>query len=255
MDPVDIDAALNLGRALLALGRADDAVPHLESATQAFAEGRPRGWYRLVPLDLAEAYIRAGRARDAEVLLRETAPAIETCRLARPRTRLARVRGLLAAEAKVDAAFGAVLASLEDRAQPFERARGELSWGERLRAVGRGPEAVAHLEHALAHFEALGAVGWASRARAELEAVTGAPRTPQPRRTDVLTAQELRVSSYAAAGMRNREIAATLYLSPRTVESYLQSSYRKLGVSNRTQLAGVLAADGIRPPNPVPQVP
>jgi DNA-binding NarL/FixJ family response regulator len=47
--------------------------------------------------------------------------------------------------------------------------------------------------------------------------------------------------------MRDREIAAKLYLSPRTVESYLQSAYRKLGVSNRTQLAGVLAAEGIRP--------
>jgi DNA-binding NarL/FixJ family response regulator len=46
--------------------------------------------------------------------------------------------------------------------------------------------------------------------------------------------------------MRDREIAAKLYLSPRTVESYLQSAYRKLGVSNRTQLAGVLAAEGIR---------
>jgi DNA-binding CsgD family transcriptional regulator len=254
-DPISVDAELNLGRALLAVCRAGDAVPHLETAAQAFAEGRPRGWYRLVPLDLAEAYIGSGRAKDAEALLRESAPAIETCRLSRAQTRLARVRGLLASEAKVDTAFGAVLASLEEKAQPFERARGELCWGERLRAIGRAPDAVAHLEHALAHFEALGAVGWAGRARAGLEAVTGAPRAPQPRRTDVLTAQELRVSSYAAAGMRNREIAATLYLSPRTVESYLQTSYRKLGVSNRTQLAGVLAADGIRPPDPVQQVP
>jgi DNA-binding CsgD family transcriptional regulator len=59
--------------------------------------------------------------------------------------------------------------------------------------------------------------------------------------------------------MRDREIAALLYLSPRTVESYLQIAYRKLSVSNRTQLAGVLAADGIRPvgtpAGPVPQVP
>jgi len=59
--------------------------------------------------------------------------------------------------------------------------------------------------------------------------------------------------------MRDREIAALFYLSPRTVESYLHSAYRKLGVSNRTQLAGVLAADGIRPvgvpARPVPQDP
>ena len=55
------------------------------------------------------------------------------------------------------------------------------------------------------------------------------------------------MAGHAAAGMRDREIAALLYLSPRTVESYLHSAYRKLGVSNRTQLAGILAADGVRP--------
>jgi DNA-binding NarL/FixJ family response regulator len=59
--------------------------------------------------------------------------------------------------------------------------------------------------------------------------------------------------------MRDREIAAALYLSPRTVESHLQSAYSKLEVSNRTQLAAVLAADGVRPlatpVDSVPQIP
>ena len=64
------------------------------------------------------------------------------------------------------------------------------------------------------------------------------------------------MSQHAAAGLRDREIAALLYLSPRTVESYLHSAYRKLDVSNRTQLAGVLASDGIAPiADPVAQVP
>ena len=68
-----------------------------------------------------------------------------------------------------------------------------------------------------------------------------------PRRTDALTTQELRIARHAAGGMRDREIAAALYLSPRTVHSHLQHAYRKLDVANRTQLAGMLAADGIRP--------
>ena len=71
----------------------------------------------------------------------------------------------------------------------------------------------------------------------------------------MLTAQELRIARHAAGGMRDREIAAALYLSPRTVESHLQSAYRKLDVSNRTQLTGVLAADGIAPLEPVAKDP
>jgi DNA-binding CsgD family transcriptional regulator len=245
--PGSVDRELYLGRALLATGRPDEAVPHLETAARAMSEGRPRGWYRFVPLDLAEAYVGAGRPRDAEALLREEAPAIERCRLVRPRADLARVRALLAAEAKIDSSFGQARALLDEAPHRLERARVELCWGERLRRAGRAVDASSHLEHALARFEALGAVGWAERARGELESATGSPRAAQPRRTDVLTAQELRVSRHAASGLRDRAIAAALYLSPRTVESYLQNAYRKLGVSNRTQLAGVLAADGVRP--------
>jgi DNA-binding CsgD family transcriptional regulator len=210
-----------------------------------FSGGGPRSWYRLVPLDLAEAYVGAGQSRAAEALLRELEPGIEACRLVRPRARLARIRALLVSEARVDAAFAAALPLLEEAPQHLERARVELNWGERLRAAGRSADAVAHLEHALARFEALGAVGWADRARSQLAAASGTVRPAQPRRTDILTPQELRVARHAAEGLRDREIAARLFLSPRTVESYLHSTYGKLGVANRTQLAGILAAEGI----------
>jgi DNA-binding CsgD family transcriptional regulator len=56
------------------------------------------------------------------------------------------------------------------------------------------------------------------------------------------------VARHAASGLRDREIAALLYLSPRTVSSYLASAYRKVGVANRTQLAAVLAAEGVEDP-------
>jgi DNA-binding CsgD family transcriptional regulator len=255
-EQLQLDDELNLGRALLAQSEPDKAIPHLERAERAFREQQPRAWYRLVPLDLAEAYAGARRPSDADAVLRGAAPAISGGPLVRPRARLARVRGLLAPEAKIDATFAQALALLDDVPQHLERARTELNWGERLRGAGREIDAVPHLEHALARFEALGADGWAARTRSELEAATGARRPTQPRRTDVLTAQELRVSQHAAAGLRDREIAALLYLSPRTVESYLHSAYRKLDVSNRTQLAGVLASDGITPiAGPVAQVP
>lgn len=242
---LDSNAALHLGRSLLALGRFEEAAAHLEVAAAAFSPGTPRAWYRFVPLDLAEAFAATGRRTDAEVLVRDAAPGIEGCRLVRPRARLARLRALLGPERAIDAAFTRAASLLEDVPHVLEQARIELCWGERKRECGRSGDAVPHLERALARFKLLGAVGWSDRAGRELEAATGSPRTIQPRRTDVLTAQELRVARHAAGGMRDREIAASLYLSPRTVESYLQSAYRKLGVSNRTQLAGVLAADGI----------
>jgi DNA-binding CsgD family transcriptional regulator len=239
---------LPIGFALSACRDYARAIERLEPVVPVFRTGFPRAWYHLLPVELAEAYLGAGRARDAETLLREAAPGIESCMLVRPRAKLARVQSLLAPEAKIDASFAQALTLLEAVPQPFERARVELCWGERLRSAGRSDEAAPHLEHALAHFEALGAVGWSERARAELETATGSTRPAQPRRTDVLTPQELRVARHAAGGLRDREIAAALFLSPRTVESYLQSAYRKLDVSNRTQLTGVLAADGISPP-------
>ncbi len=172
---------------------------------------------------------------------------IESAPLVRPKARLERARALLVPEARIDGAFGAALTLLEQAPNPHEQARVELLWGERLRRAGRSADAIAHLERALVHFNALQASGWAERARNELAAASGVERRPERRRTDELTAQELRVARHAAGGLLNREIAALLYLSPRTVETHLQRAYRKLDVSNRTQLAGVLAADGVRP--------
>ena len=235
------------GFACLACGRLEEAISYLETAVPFLDAGPSRVWYHLIPLELAEAYVGVGRKRDAETLIRQAAPGIEACALIRPKAKLARVRGLVAPESKLDAAFAAVLVLLENVPQHLERARVELSWGESLRRAGRTADGVLHLEHALARFEALAAVGWAERTRRELELATGSVHPALPRRTDALTTQELRIARHAAGGMRDREIAAALYLSPRTVHSHLQHAYRKLDVANRTQLAGMLAADGIRP--------
>jgi DNA-binding CsgD family transcriptional regulator len=256
---VELYVRTAVGTALVACARYTEAIERLELARQTTDIVIARTWYHLTPLELAEAYVRVGRRKDAEAVLRAVADGIEGCPLVRAQIKLARVRGLLAREGEIDAAFGSVLALLEEVPQHLEHARVELCWGEQLVRGGRSTDAVAHLERALARFEALGADGWAGRARVGLEAASGTARLAQPRRTDALTAQELRVSRHAASGMRDRDIAARLYLSPRTIESYLSSAYRKLGVSNRTQLAGVLASDGVRPvgvaADPVDEVP
>jgi DNA-binding NarL/FixJ family response regulator len=236
-----------LGWAYLAGGRFQEAIACLETASTYIHTGPARAWYHLVPLELAEAYLGAGRKKDGERLLRKVAGEVEGCPLVRPKAKLARVRALAASDTSFEAAVAQALGLLEQVPQQLERARVELGWGERLRRSNRAAEATEHLEHALARFEAIGATGWADRARRELEVASGKARQAQPRRTDLLSAQELRIAQHAAAGMRDREIAAALYLSPRTVEFHLQQAYRKLDVSNRTQLAAVLAGDGVRP--------
>jgi DNA-binding NarL/FixJ family response regulator len=104
-------------------------------------------------------------------------------------------------------------------------------------------DARAHLTTALRVFEDLGSAPWAARARAELGA-TGAA-TPRPAASDVftdLTPQELHITQLAAQGLSNRDIAAQLFLSPRTVAYHLYKAYPKLGVSSRADLAGLQRA-------------
>jgi DNA-binding NarL/FixJ family response regulator len=65
--------------------------------------------------------------------------------------------------------------------------------------------------------------------------------TPRATADDELTPSELRIAELAAGGTSNREIAATLFLSVRTVETHLTSAYRRLGISSRHELADALA--------------
>ena len=88
----------------------------------------------------------------------------------------------------------------------------------------------------------LGAEPWARRARHELRA-TGLATPPRQRQASGdLTAHELRIGLLVADGMTNREVAAALFLSPKTIEFHLAQIFRKLGLRSRTQLARALTA-------------
>ena len=86
-------------------------------------------------------------------------------------------------------------------------------------------------------FERIGAALWAERMRAELRRISGRAATP-----GALTPAEDRVAALVAQGKSNREVAATLFLSDRTVEGHLSRVFGKLGIRHRTELAGALAA-------------
>jgi ATP/maltotriose-dependent transcriptional regulator MalT len=122
-------------------------------------------------------------------------------------------------------------------ARPFERARTELAFGEFLRRARRPRLARAHLRAALDGFEVLGAELWAERARVELRASGQTARRRVADTRDQLTEQELQVAHFVAQGLSNREVAAQLFLSPRTIAAHLRNIFRKLGISSRTELA------------------
>ena len=119
---------------------------------------------------------------------------------------------------------------------PFERARTLYGRGQAHRRAGHRRDARTDLEAASAIFTELGAKAWLNLATLELGRIGGRPPTGS-----ALTTSERRVAERAAAGQSNRDIAAALMISIRTVESQLSAVYRKLDVRSRTQLAARLA--------------
>jgi len=132
----------------------------------------------------------------------------------------------------------------------FPRARVRLSSGSILRRLGHRVDARASLREAETDFATLGAAPWLARTQDELRA-SGATLRSGAARDDALTASETRVATAAAAGLSNKEIAATLFLSSKTVEFHLGRIYRKLGLRNRSDLVRLLLtapADNDPPP-------
>jgi DNA-binding CsgD family transcriptional regulator len=117
---------------------------------------------------------------------------------------------------------------------PFGRAQALLSLGVVRRRDRKKRLARDALAGALGIFEACGAEGWAERARSELGVVGGR------RRQEGLTPAEQRVATLVAQGRTNREVASTLVLGERTVETHLTHIYAKLGIRSRTELARTL---------------
>jgi DNA-binding NarL/FixJ family response regulator len=140
---------------------------------------------------------------------------------------------LTADDAAADAAFEL---AYELHTDPFGSARTRLLHGSRLRRAGRRVAAREQLRVAAAGFDALGMDGWTARATAELAATGQRPRRG-PRDGDQLTSQETRVALLVARGLSNRDVAAALFVSPRTVEHHVSSVLRKRGLHSRTELA------------------
>ena len=200
--------------------------------------------------DAIEALVDAGRLDDAATALDSYQDAAALLGRRRGLAAAHRCRGLLlAAQGDVAGAAREHEAAVEHSAggdTPFEHARALLALGTVQRRSKRRREARATLEAALATFEGLGAELWAERTRGELKRISGRAATP-----GALTPAEERVAALVAEGKTNREVAAALYLSERTVEGHLSHVFGKLGVRSRTELARALAAEqGVASSNP-----
>ena len=235
-------AAHHVG-SVAALGRGDfeDAYQHATAISPAgvLASHVPLALWVL--MDLVEAAVRTGRHTEAAAHV----TAMRDAGIAAISPRLA----LLAAGSEAIATpdgnglglFEEALAIPGVDRFPFDLARVQFLYGERLRRARSTKESRPHLAAALEIFERLGARPWASRAARELQA-TGQTNAcaDQPAR-DSLTPQERQIAMLAAAGLSNKEIGQRLFLSHRTVGAHLYQIFPKLGITTRAALRDALA--------------
>ena len=231
-------------RALAALARADFEEAYRE-ASKISPPGRLASHQTTVlssALALVEAAARSGHRREAAA----HAAALRQAKVGVISARLALVERAAAATAAPDAAavslFEQALATPAVDRWPFDVARVQLAFGERLRRIKATRQARLHLSAALQTFERLGAEPWSSRAANELRA-SGETRPPAgDRDRDALTPQEREIAELAAGGLTNKEIGQRLFLSHRTVSGHLHRLFPKLGITSRAALRDALAS-------------
>ena len=231
-------AAVSWGRAELALARGrwnealEDLVPISESG--------PGFSHPLIALasapSLAEAARRVGRPELAEKARATIEPWIGNTSPGHALPLLERTLALEAEGTEAEAHFEEALRLLEGEINEYHRARTELLYGEHLRRERKRSEAREHLRAALRGFERLGAAPWVERTAGELRATGETARRRDPSTLGQLTPQEQQIARLVAEGASNKDVAAQLFLSPRTVEYHLRKVFQKLGIASRAEL-------------------
>ena len=200
----------------------------------------PPGFGNRVLPDIVEAAERSGENDAAHAALARLAERATASGTPWALGVLARSRALLARPAEAESFYRQALAHLSGTLVSTEVARSQLLYGEWLRRRKRRRDARSQLRAACAAFDAMGAVAFARRTRAELLAAGDRPDQPAERPGLDLTPQEMQVSRLAAAGATNAEIATHLFVTTSTVEYHLSKVFRKLGITSRRQLAAAL---------------
>jgi DNA-binding CsgD family transcriptional regulator len=223
-----------LGQLELTLGRPGEATDRLLLVTALERpESNPLIGLWSIP-DLIEAAARSERLDETVDRFDRYADWVQHSPSPARLSVLARCRAL-AGEGDVRGQFEAALAP-DATLSPFLQARTELLYGEWLRRGRQRREARRHLRRAAELFRQVGVPPWEERAAAELRATGEKARRRDPSTLDQLTPQELQIAGLVADGMTNRQVAAQLYLSPRTIDYHLRKVFSKLGIASRTEL-------------------
>lgn len=222
-----------LGLLDLALGRPEVAADRLERLLETTAHPMIR---LSVAADFVEAAARAeapDRAGDVVALMARWADSNGS---AAARAVAARCRAVVCRSDEAVALFEQCLRLVEGHGSSLDRARTHLLLGEHLRRARQRAQARPHLRAAWDLFDRLGAVPWAERARTELRATGESARSRRSSGTEQLTPQERHIAALVAEGASSKQVAAQLFLSPRTVDYHLRKVFTKTGISSRTQL-------------------
>ncbi len=251
--PAEQFARAALGHLELSLGRPAAAEEAFRPLTEFVRDEHivEPGAIRFVP-DHVESLLGLGYERDVADLLAWYEDNARRLSRTSALAAAARCRGLLAA-AKADlrralAELERSLALLDQAPVPLERGRTLLALGAAHRRAKHKRAARESLGAALEVFEGMGAHAWARCARTELERIGG--RSPSG---GALTPTERRVAGLVAEGLATKQVAAALFVSPKTVEGHLSRIYSKLGVHSRTELAHRLVSAADRKPPPIAQ--
>jgi DNA-binding CsgD family transcriptional regulator len=218
------------------LGRYETALAEAQAAAQAPVTHISM---RALP-ELIEAASRTGQTRLAEDALGRLAEATSVGQTDWGQGIYARSRALLSDGADAERWYREAVDRLSRTGFRPELARAHLLYGEWLRNEGRRADARAQLRTAHDMFAAIGMQAFTERARRELAATGETVRKRTVETLDELTPQEAQVARLAAQGRTNPEIAALLFLSPRTVEYHLHKVFPKLGISSRRELRRAL---------------
>jgi DNA-binding CsgD family transcriptional regulator len=233
-----------MGMAALTAGRPDEAFDWLLRlvADDGRASHNREAMFGLI--DLAEAGRRTDRQAEAGQLTESAFAATEGELSPRLLQARALCRALLAG-ASAEEHYRQALAVADGDHLPFERARVQLSYGQWLHRERRDKDARPYLNAAAQVFRRLAATPWLEAATREQRAAGVRSDATLPDALSELSPSERQIVLLAAEGLTNPEIAARLFVSPRTVGSHLYRSFTKLGVSNRNQLAAL-----VQPPRP-----
>ena len=214
----------------LVTGQPARAVHHLEQMTVG-------PLIRLAGYERLEAAVRADRRELAQDWLTEFERFAVAVDSPRSHAVVCFGRALLAPAATAEEHYRAALTHHLAARRPLEAARTQLAYGEFLRRARRRIDAREQLRAALSVFEDVHAAPLAERARTELRASGETARRRDDSTVTKLTAQERQVARQVAQGLSTREVAAQLFLSPRTIDFHLRNVFTKTGISSRAELA------------------